>query len=119
MHTLREGEDKLKQAQRDGDKTYPQTSPQGHSNIHRELDNLQNDFDSLNSRMHETQQNLSHAIQALETYDVSCESLNRWLRESESQLKDYDLKSTLPEKQAQVEKFKVGNKTFSTLFLLF
>lgn len=107
MNTLREGEAKLKAAQQNSDKTLAQTSPQGQANIHRELDALQQEWDTLGKRMKDTQNSLVHAIKALETYDVSCEGLNRWLRETESQLKDYDLKSTLPEKQAQVEKFKV------------
>ena len=116
MNTLPEGEAKLKAAGRSCDQTLAQTSPQGQANVRRELDGLQQDWDSLGARMRDTQQSLAHAIHALETYDVSCEGLNRWLREAESQLKDYDLKSTLPEKQAQVEKFKVREEFFCCLF---
>nr|KAG5692778.1 hypothetical protein BaRGS_009394 [Batillaria attramentaria] len=107
MNTMRDGEAKLHTAQKEGEKTLPQTSPQGQANVRRELDALKHEWDTLGGRMKDTQQSLVHAIKALETYDVSCESLNRWLRETESQLKDYELKSTLSEKQAQVEKFKI------------
>ena len=115
MNTLREGEAKLKAAQQHCEKTLAQTSPQGQANIRRELDALQQEWDTLGKRMKDTQTSLVHAIKALETYDVSCEGLSRWLRETESQLKDYELKSTLPEKQAQVEKFKVRD-VFSFFF---
>jgi hypothetical protein len=37
----------------------------------------------------------------------SCDSLNKWLRDIEAQIKEHDMKSTLPEKQGQVEKYKV------------
>ncbi|KAK7104412.1 hypothetical protein V1264_019133 [Littorina saxatilis] len=106
MNTLKEGEAKLKAAQRECDKALPQTSPQGQASLHQELDALQQEWDALQDRMKDTQQTLQHAIKNMETYDVSCEGLNRWLRETESQLKDYELKSTLPEKQSQTERFK-------------
>ncbi|XP_076442566.1 muscle-specific protein 300 kDa-like isoform X3 [Babylonia areolata] len=106
MSTMREGEAKLQAAQRNSDKTLPQTSPQGQANIQREASTLQQEWDSLASRMKDTQHTLQHAITNLESYDVSCEALNRWLRDTESQLKDYSLQSSLPEKQAQVERFK-------------
>ncbi|XP_025103982.1 nesprin-1-like isoform X4 [Pomacea canaliculata] len=106
MNTLRDGEVKLKTAEANGDKALSNTSPQGQATVRRDLDTLKQEWDVLCSKMKDTQQNLMHAIRALETYDVSCESLNRWLRETESQLKDYDLKPSLEEKRAQLEKFK-------------
>lgn len=104
---MRDGEVKLKTAEANGDKALSNTSPQGQATVRRDLDTLRQEWDVLCSKMKDTQQNLMHAIKALETYDVSCESLNRWLRETESQLKDYDLKPSLEEKRAQLEKFKV------------
>ena len=44
---------------------------------------------------------------ALDLYDGSCENLSQWLRETESQFKDCELKSTLKEKEHQVQTFKV------------
>lgn len=106
---MSEGEVKLKASQKEGEKTYLQTSHHGQASIRRELDTLKQEWDSLQSNMKETQRTLQHGIKALETYDVSCESLSQWLRETEIQLKDCELKSTLAEKQNQVEKLKVGH----------
>ncbi|XP_035824390.1 nesprin-1 [Aplysia californica] len=106
MATMGDGETKLRQAHQQGERIMPHTSPPGQSNLRRELDSLTADWDALVTRMDETQQGLAQAIQALDLYDGSCESLNRWLRETESQFKDSELKSTLREKQAQVDMFK-------------
>ncbi|KAL8590280.1 hypothetical protein ACOMHN_006396 [Nucella lapillus] len=106
INSQSEGQAKLKVAQQDSDKTLPQTSVTGQTNIQGEMATLQQEWDSLASRMTSTQQSLQTAVQAMETYDSSCEALSRWIRDVESQLKDYDMKSTLPEKQAQVEKFE-------------
>ena len=56
----------------------------------------------------DTRQGLTDALQVWEEFDVLVDSLGKWLREMEGLIKDYELKSTLPDKQAQVEKFKVG-----------
>lgn len=41
-------------------------------------------------------------------YDALHDSLSGWLRDVETTLTDYELKATLPEKQAMVDKFKVS-----------
>lgn len=110
MASLRDGEKKVKAAHVQGEKTIPQTARQGQANINSELETLTQDYETVATKLGETQQNLTHAIQALQAYDGSCESLNRWLREVEAQIKEHDLKSTLPEKQAQVEKYKVTKR---------
>jgi hypothetical protein len=65
------------------------------------------DYETLATKLGDTQQNLTHSIEALQAYDGSCDSLNKWLRDIEAQIKEHDMKSTLPEKQGQVEKYKV------------
>ena len=107
MSTLKDGEAKLKTAQSNSDKTLPQTSPQGQANIRQDGATLQQEWDTLTARMKSVQQTLNTALQALETYDTTCDSLNRWLRDTEIQLKECELKSTLAEKEAQVDKLKV------------
>lgn len=108
MTSLRDGEKKVKATHVQGEKTLPQTARQGQAHINGELESVTQDYETLATRLGETQQNLTHSIQALQAYDGSCESLNRWLRDVEAQIKDLELKSTLPEKQAQVEKYKVS-----------
>lgn len=110
MSSLKDGEKKVKSAHTQGEKTLPQTAAQGQANIRTELESLAQDWEALASRLGDVQQNLMHAIQALQAYDGSCDSLNKWLRDVELQIKDLDLKSILREKQGQVDKFKVISK---------
>ena len=107
MKSLREGEAKVKAAHVQGEKTIPQTAPQGQAHIRRDLEALTQDFEALATRMGNTQENLVHALEALTAYDGSCDQLNKWLREMEAMVKDTELKATLGDKQGQVEKLKV------------
>ena len=63
MGSLREGEAKVSNTHRQGEKTMPHTSAPGQANIRRELDSLNADWDGLITRMNDTQQGLIQAIQ--------------------------------------------------------
>lgn len=104
---MRDGEKKVKATHVQGEKTIPQTARQGQAGIHAELETMTQDYETLATKLGDTQQNLTHSIEALQAYDGSCDSLNKWLRDIEAQIKEHDMKSTLPEKQGQVEKYKV------------
>ncbi|KAJ8309205.1 hypothetical protein KUTeg_014079 [Tegillarca granosa] len=106
LSSLRDGEKKVKNAHTQGEKTLPQTASHGQANIKTELESLAQDWEALANRLNDVQQNLMHALQALQAYDGSCDSLNKWLRDVELKIKDLDLKSTLRDKQEQVDKFK-------------
>ena len=41
-------------------------------------------------------------------YDAAYDALHRWVKDMEVQVKDYELRSTLEEKESQLEKFKVS-----------
>ncbi|KAL5008450.1 hypothetical protein ScPMuIL_014031 [Solemya velum] len=103
MNYMNEAEAKIKSAHVQGEKTIPQTGAQGQDNIKRELDGLQQQWEVLSTKMDETQQNLAHALQSLNAYDGSCDMLNKWLRDVETQIKDVELKSTLKDKKIQVD----------------
>lgn len=103
---MRDGEAKVKAVHVQGEKTIPQTGPQGQAAIRRDLEGLTQDWEGLATRMDDTQENLMHALQALTAYDGSCDQLNKWLRECETAVKDVELKKTLGDKQGQVEKLK-------------
>ncbi|KAK6181528.1 hypothetical protein SNE40_009363 [Patella caerulea] len=103
---LRDGEAKINTAHLHGEKTLHTTGPHGQSIITHELSTLTQDWETLVERMGETQQGLMHAIQAVDHYDGTCEALNKWLREVEGEIKDVELKSTLNEKEAEVQKLK-------------
>lgn len=107
---MKDGENKIKGVNVEGEKTIPQTAPQGQATLQQEMDSLIQDWETLINKMCDTQENIVHATHALENYDGTCESLNKWLREVEGQIRDYEMKATLNEKQTQVQKFKVGFK---------
>lgn len=106
MKSMRDGEAKIKAVHVQGQKTLPQTGHQGQAAIQRDLEGLTQDWETLANRMGDTQENLVHALEALTAYDGSCDQLNKWLRECELAIKDIELKRTLGDKQAQVEKLK-------------
>jgi len=43
-------------------------------------------------------------------FETKFDTCSQWLKNMEQQVKNYELKSTLPEKKAQVEKFKVSEE---------
>lgn len=103
---MREDEAKIKAVHVQAQKTLPQTGPQGQAAIKKDLERLTGDWEALANRMGDTQENLVHALQALTAYDGSCDQLNKWLRECEMSIKEIELKRTLGDKHAQVEKLK-------------
>jgi len=60
---------------------------------------------------------LEERIQQWSEYELSFERLLAWLSETEAALKNYTHKSTLEEKEEQLEKYKV-NKLYSELHIL-
>ena len=103
---MKDGQSKVKVVHVNGEKVIPQTGAQGQKAIRQDLEALTEDWEALASHMDETQENLMHALQALTAYDGSCDQLNKWLRETETAIKEVDLKCTLGDKQGQVEKLK-------------
>ncbi|KAK0046935.1 nesprin-1, partial [Biomphalaria pfeifferi] len=110
VSTYKDGEMKIKEAHKQGHATLTHTSPSGQANIRHELESLSSDWEQLVNRINQSQEDLMHAINALDLYDGSCEVLNKWLKETESKFKDCDLKTTLRDKALQAETFKVLQK---------
>ena len=106
VKSMRDGEGKIKAVHAQAQKIQPQTGAQGQAAIQRDLDGLTSDWEALANRMGDTQENLIHALEALTAYDGTCDLLNKWLRECEMAIKDIELKRTLGDKSAQVEKLK-------------
>ncbi len=55
---------------------------------------------------------MSGALQAWQEYDSLYDSLHKWLKDMEAQVKDLELKSTLDDKKSQLDKFKVSTCTY-------
>ena len=106
--TRQEGEARICQVRSLGDKTLPQTAPSGQQQIRRELDALTHDWDLYSTKLTETLAGLEATKESWEEFDTLYETLSKWLRDMEIQLKDQELKSTLADKRGQVERFKVS-----------
>ena len=104
---MSEGEQKLNAVRNQGDKVIPQTATSGQASIRQELEALRQDWEGLGTQISDIEQNLVEAQQALVTYDGSCDSLGHWLRDTEAELKDQELKSSLEDKMNQMEHLKV------------
>ena len=107
IKSLTDGEVILLAVQDATNRTLPQTSPVGHVALRQQIKGLSHDWDKLKLGVKETEQSLLHAVDATETYDSTCQLLSQWLRETEAQFKDYEMRSTLAEKQAELKMFEV------------
>ena len=85
----------------------PQTAPPGRKQIERECDSLRHDWDKFITQITSTKSSLEESLLSWQQFDKSFDGLSKWLKETESQLTDYQMKSSLAEKKVQVEKFKV------------
>ena len=102
-----EGETKVMHVRHLAEVVMPQTAPEGQQTIRRELDALQHDWDRFSTKLNDTESGLQGALQSWEEFDILHDDLYRWLKDMEASLKDADLKSTVEEKEAQLEKLKV------------
>ena len=87
----------------------PQTAPPGCKQIERECDLLQHDWDQFIGQITSTNSCLDESLLSWQQFDKSFDALSKWLKETESQLTEYQMKSSVVEKKVQVEKFKVGS----------
>ena len=103
------------------DKTAKNTSMPGCEVLRREMDHMQSEWQDYISRIHQAEEDLEHAQLQWGDFETKFDACSQWLKNMEQQVKNYELKSTLPEKKTQVEKFKVRTLVFNpllhTLFL--
>ena len=58
------------------------------------------------------------ALQTWDDFDILYDALHKWLKDTETKVKDYELKSTLDDKKVQLEKFKVAKPPPPLLYAL-
>ena len=63
----------------------------------------------MQSSCQSIQGKLEARLKQWEAFDAAHDALLKWLTEAEVKLKDFTPKSSLQEKLAQVEKYKVGS----------
>ena len=88
-------------------KTKLKTGKSGQQQISHELNALDYDWDQYTAQLTDTRQGLQEALTSWQDFDELHDSLSKWMREMEGQVKDYELKSTLSDKQTQLQKFRV------------
>ncbi|XP_071454288.1 muscle-specific protein 300 kDa-like [Hetaerina americana] len=74
--------------------------------MERDLANLRFEFDKFSTSVGDVRHNLEDRLQQWAEYDISFERLLAWLAETEATLKNYAPKSTLEEKEDQLEKYQ-------------
>lgn len=103
-----DGDHKLRATKELCEKTARKTSQPGREVLRREMDHLQGDWEDYIALMSQADEDLGNALVQWGEFEGKFGACNAWLKDIEQQVKNYELKSTLPEKQAQVDKFKVG-----------
>ena len=105
MHTQRAGCDgKLERLRSIVTQIQPQTSQAGCENIDRDVCDIEKDIASSLSIIESSRSRLEKTLNLWQAYDDSHESLNVWLKDMDAKTRDYELKSSLEEKQEQNEK---------------
>ena len=102
----KDGDSRISHLSEQNAKTQLNTSSAGKEILKKELDVLKSDWDGAISQAEDAQVALQAALQKWKEFEDTHNVLNNWLRSMEQQLKDFELRSTLEEKQEQVERFK-------------
>ncbi|XP_041353316.1 nesprin-1-like isoform X4 [Gigantopelta aegis] len=100
------GETKLSNTKELCNKTFKNTSPSGCDILRRELEHLQREWDDYRGLMSQAEMSLDQAMVQWAEFETKFDTCADWLKEMEQQVKSYELKSTLKEKETQVDKFK-------------
>lgn len=91
-----------------GEKLYPTTASEGRDIIRQELRTLREQWEQVCDLLSDTQRKLDSCLLQWSSYDENFEQFQKWLLDTEIQLKeDTDLKSTLPDKKAQLQNHRV------------
>ena len=102
-----EGENRVGRVRELSDKVLLETAPTGQTQISRDVSGLTHDWQTFLARLNTTQVAQQTACDSWEEFDQLSDSLSTWLRDTELQLNDQQLKSTLADKQNQLAQFKV------------
>ena len=91
-----------------GEKLYPSTSEDGREAIRLQLEDLQGTFDTLFDSCATMERELQNKVSRWTNFEEASEQLKLWLKETQAQMPDdIDLKTTLDEKRAQLQTYRV------------
>ncbi|RUS81756.1 hypothetical protein EGW08_010510, partial [Elysia chlorotica] len=82
------------------------TAPQGKEIIARDTEALKADWEAFIKALAKTKTDLEQCMDQWKDFETWHERCAAWLKDLDTRLRDIDLKATLPEKQAQLQKLK-------------
>ena len=89
-------------------KTLTNSSQSGCEVVKRECDHLECEWQDYLARISQAEGDIKTALVTWGDFETKFTACSAWLKDMEEQVKNYELKNTLQEKQNQIEKFKVG-----------
>lgn len=102
-----DGEKKLKKTRELASRTASNSSQNGQEVLKRDCDHLESDWEDYLARISQAEEDIKTALVTWGDFETKFTSCSAWLKQMEEQVKNYELKNTLQEKQNQIEKFKV------------
>ncbi|XP_059468655.1 muscle-specific protein 300 kDa isoform X2 [Neocloeon triangulifer] len=105
-NSLTEGTTTLKLLAEHIERNQSKLPPRAKEAMERDLSTLKFEFDKFVTSLSDMKHGLEERIQQWSEYELSFERLLAWLSETEAALKNYAHKSTLEEKEEQLEKYK-------------
>lgn len=91
-----------------GEKAMTNTSMEGREMIRKELQQLQQEWESLISEITDTKVMLESCLLQWADYNHSYEKIQKWLRDTEKRLRETEPKGDLSEKKAELQRLKVN-----------
>lgn len=87
--------------------------------MRKDVSNLKFDQEKFTATLSDIKSALENRLKQWNDYETTLERLLTWLAEAEMTLRNYELKSTLDEKQEQLEKYQVSQKNKLSFLYLF
>lgn len=84
------------------------TALKGRQGVQQEMDMLKMDWDNYTTQLKALRDGLDRAVQQWTKYEEQYDRIAHWVKDMEKKVKDCPLRSTMDEKQAQLQKFQVG-----------
>ena len=107
MSSLPEGQAKVLACEKCSEKAMETTALKGRQTIQQELDVLKLDWEDYSVKLASLQDSLEKAVRHWGQYEDQYGVISQWIKEMERRVKDFPLKSSLEEKQAQLKKYQV------------
>lgn len=106
LHSLPEEESRISQIRNLGERVIPGTLESGQVNIRSQMDTSQQEWEGLVSAIKTIIDALESKLQHWNEYEASRERCLSWIRDTDTKLHAVDLKATMGEKSAQLEKLR-------------